>query len=716
MPNRPAPISDLARMYRERIPTAPKSIGRLGPVSIGGGGAPNWLRATGNFLKTAVESLDPRFIASEGGRSVEHVYGDAKELAKSIVTGEDTLSQSPSARAYQAAGGGLEGVLAAALPYINVGTAIVPTTKVLTPAGRVALGADAAEKLAQNQILKQADQRIAELSSIRAASLADARLAVETQNPDMYQRALNQYLNQIKLGYTKPEDVFDGIAYGRTPIAARAGLGRATTDLAIGASTSAPRTAQIGINPQKAIEMIQSGSPYGAMFDPERTAQVASERGSYVAKFVTPQKINLMRSAGVDVDNLDSYQLDRLIVENEVMGIPYSAPASQRPIYAAVPQSTPNPGIAGYAGSPFAQRFNTVATYDVTGRPATVLPMDSFPSFASAKQPLPADLAPAIPQLHNYKEMQIGGGPLPLENLRDLTIAYEAPESIRYLDPDRFNAYMNRFYPDATASSFFSDRFNAEIRLDYLKQQLALLQAAQERGIPVSVLRSTGLDPELSSAIQQGRRASSEATNRLSTYRLPYSAAEITPQTSYSTVADPDAQIAGLQSAITDYENYLNWANKNRVAIEQRGDLINKLIGRSNKGRTMAELRARERAAVSLASSGATQEAVDKAVKVLPYPANSPTEASRFLKAAYDGDIEKAGDIYLDLFDRWGKELADGTYPESERYFMYSNIEGLVNLGNEGVLPNETLAGIIDYIRSKSAPVIDEPIYDLGVG
>ena len=714
MPPRPNPLSDLARMYQERIPTAPKSIGRQAPVSVSGG-TPSWLRATGNFLKTAVESLDPRVIAREGGRSVEHVYGDTKELAKSIVTGEDTLSQSPTARTYQAAGGGLQGALAAALPYINVGTAVMPTTKVLTPAGRAALGADALEKMAQSQILKEADQRIANLSATRATALATARSAVESQNPDMYQGALNQYLNQIKLGYTKPENVFGGIPYGQTPIAARGGLGRAATEFAKDASTSAPRTAQIAIDPQKAMQMIQSGSPYGAMFDAERAAQVASERGSYTAKFVTPQKIELMRSAGVDVDNLNSYQLDRLIVENEVMGIPYSAPASQRPIYAAVPQPTPNPGIAGYAGSPVDERFNVVANYDVTGRPATVLPMDSFPSFVSAKQPFPADLAPAIPQLHKYKEMQIGGGPLPLENLRDLSIAYEAPESIRYLDPDRFNAYMNRFYPDAMASDFMSDRINAEMRLDYLRQQLALLQAAQERGIPTSVVRSSGINPELSLAVQEGRRASAEAGNRMSMFPLPHSGGEF-GRSSYSTVADPDAQVAGLQSAITDYENYLNWADKNRVAIEQRGDLINKLIGRARQGRTMAELRARERAAVNLASSGATQEAVDKAVKVLPYPANSPTEASRFLKAAYDGDIQKAGDIYLDLFNKWAKELADGTYPQSERYFMYSNTEGLVNLGNEGVLPNDTLAGIIAYIQSKSAPVIDEPILDFGLG
>jgi hypothetical protein len=138
-------------MYGER--TAKKSIGPLGPYRFSSGPSFGFLAPVGRFVKTAVESLDPRFIASEGGRSVQHVVGDATELGRSIITGEDTLSESPTARAYQAAGGGAPGVLAAALPYVNVGTAVLPTTKVLTPAGRAALGADAAERLAQKQIL-----------------------------------------------------------------------------------------------------------------------------------------------------------------------------------------------------------------------------------------------------------------------------------------------------------------------------------------------------------------------------------------------------------------------------------------------------------------------------------------------------------------------------------------------------------------------------------
>lgn len=62
----------------------------------------------------------------QGGKSLQHAYGDAKELTRSIITGKDTLSQSPTAQAYQAAGGGLTGTLAAAGPYLDLGSVVAP--------------------------------------------------------------------------------------------------------------------------------------------------------------------------------------------------------------------------------------------------------------------------------------------------------------------------------------------------------------------------------------------------------------------------------------------------------------------------------------------------------------------------------------------------------------------------------------------------------------
>lgn len=153
------PVSDLARIYRQRIPTQTgQPAARSDRFGFGMAARPtgqtssNPLGAVGRFLKTAVASLDPRFILSEGGRSVEHAVGDVTELGRSVITGRDTLSQSPSARAYQAAGGGAPGVFAAAMPYVNVATALVPEARLLTPAGRVAAGADVAERVGQRQL------------------------------------------------------------------------------------------------------------------------------------------------------------------------------------------------------------------------------------------------------------------------------------------------------------------------------------------------------------------------------------------------------------------------------------------------------------------------------------------------------------------------------------------------------------------------------------
>jgi len=177
VPPRPSPTADLARMYRERIPTAPKSIGRQAPAIFSSGRNFGFLAPVGRLVKTAVESLDPRFIASEGGRSVQHVVGDATELGRSIITGEDTLSESPTARAYQAAGGGAPGVLAAALPYVNVGTAVLPTTRVLTPTGRLAMSADVAER-AGNKLL-------AEGIAKEVADATESAIGVPTYNAAM---------------------------------------------------------------------------------------------------------------------------------------------------------------------------------------------------------------------------------------------------------------------------------------------------------------------------------------------------------------------------------------------------------------------------------------------------------------------------------------------------------------------------------------------------
>jgi hypothetical protein len=112
----------------------------------------NALGKGGSFLKTAVASLDPRFIAEQGGKSVEHVTGDIYQLGRSVLTGEDTLSESPSARAYQAAGEGITGAFAAALPYVDVASLVYPFAKAATPAGALAIERAAGEAVASRNL------------------------------------------------------------------------------------------------------------------------------------------------------------------------------------------------------------------------------------------------------------------------------------------------------------------------------------------------------------------------------------------------------------------------------------------------------------------------------------------------------------------------------------------------------------------------------------
>lgn len=82
-------------------------------------------------LIPGVPDVNPESVGSvnlfvQGGKSLQHVTGDAKELGRSIITGKDTLSQSPTAQAYQAAGGGLTGTLAAAGPYLDLASVFAP--------------------------------------------------------------------------------------------------------------------------------------------------------------------------------------------------------------------------------------------------------------------------------------------------------------------------------------------------------------------------------------------------------------------------------------------------------------------------------------------------------------------------------------------------------------------------------------------------------------
>ena len=168
MPNRPAPISDLARMYRERIPTAPKSIGRLGPVSIGGGGLSlnpmPAIKSTLRFLRnqpgTQVSTpinVGGGVVSMGGQGSASQLMFDPAAQAVERAVGDFTAipgvgKPSPSYTAEQIRQQGVvPGVLGAAMDY----SMFVPG---VIKAGRMARSAtaDAAERLAQSMASREA--------------------------------------------------------------------------------------------------------------------------------------------------------------------------------------------------------------------------------------------------------------------------------------------------------------------------------------------------------------------------------------------------------------------------------------------------------------------------------------------------------------------------------------------------------------------------------
>ena len=171
MPQGRSPISDLARMYGERIPTAPKSIGRLGPVSLGRGGLSMnpmpALRSVARFFRDQPGTQVSTPINMGGGTVAMGGQGGASQLvfdpaARAVerAVGDITAipgvgKPSPSYTAEQIRQQGVvPGVLGAALDY----SMFVPAVGAGVRAGRNAMRgatADAAERLAQSMASRE---------------------------------------------------------------------------------------------------------------------------------------------------------------------------------------------------------------------------------------------------------------------------------------------------------------------------------------------------------------------------------------------------------------------------------------------------------------------------------------------------------------------------------------------------------------------------------
>ena len=189
MAPQPTPISDLARMYRERIPTAPKSIGRLGPVQIGGGGlslnpmpalrqAVNWFRnQPGTNISTPINTGRGVSMGGQGGASqlVFDPAAQAVERAVGDITAIPGIGQpSPSYTAEQIRQQGVvPGVLGAAMDYSMFAPAVGAGVRAGRNAMRAAT-ADAAERLAQSMSTREMGMTTAVLPDRPTVNVATA--------------------------------------------------------------------------------------------------------------------------------------------------------------------------------------------------------------------------------------------------------------------------------------------------------------------------------------------------------------------------------------------------------------------------------------------------------------------------------------------------------------------------------------------------------------
>lgn len=167
MPANITPIADLARMYRERIPTSPtKSIGRMGPVSVGRGGLSlnplpalgsvvRWLRdQPGTNVSTPVNVGGGVSMGGQGGASqlIFDPTARAVERAVGDVTAIPGIGEpSPSYTAEQIRQQGvIPGVLGAAMDYSMFLPGAIKAVR-----GVRGATADAAERLAQNMASRE---------------------------------------------------------------------------------------------------------------------------------------------------------------------------------------------------------------------------------------------------------------------------------------------------------------------------------------------------------------------------------------------------------------------------------------------------------------------------------------------------------------------------------------------------------------------------------
>jgi len=660
-------------------------------------------------LIPGVPDVNPEAVGSynlfvEGGKSLKHVAGDVKELGRSIITGKDTLSQSPTAQAYQAAGGGLPGVLAAAGPYLDVGSVVAP----------MAMGAARGAGLVAPKpvpytpspaIAQSAANEAAERAAMLNRTTNAARVATGNLDRDAYDEVVGKYLEYLAGKQVPPSGRVGQIVVNPSPMTTRR-FAQAQRNIAMNAGTdAAPTTMLVGINPDKATAIIGGSSSYGPMFDADKMAQIASERETYNAKFTTAELLDLMRREGVDIP--DAYSTDRLIVESQLFGLPFDTPVGGRPIYAVDPNRASLYNVAGYTGSPDQNRFSLGFTYDIEGRPITLTESDSFPTYKGDRRIYPPELGGVLRMPGKYQEMQVYGGQIPSENLRGVGMMFADPDSVRYTNPEAFFRWAKDNYPQDVGPLVKFAANKVESSKAYVDRLLKVVEAAREKGIPLTAQQ---LGAEMIEDIDQFVTSGTKLTGG----RKPYEGFLGPSQQNYFptpvNLGDPDSIVAALTQASKTYDDWLKWYASNGEAYDQYSMKLRALENKALEGRSAANRRNAERLASSKATSGFTAEDIAKAREVTPYPANSLPQLEDFLVQASNGNLEEAAQIWESINAEWSRIINEGrSIPANQRYWMTTKEEGLQNLVDAGLLTKETVSKLRNKLNDQ--PTVDEDIW-----
>jgi hypothetical protein len=362
-------------------------------------------------------------IFQQGGKSLEHVGGDAYQLGRSVLTGKDTLSESPSARAYQAAGEGITGAFAAAMPYVDVATAVYPFAKAATPAGALAIEQAAGEKVG-NRLLNQEFDKLgrqeARLSSLPANMTTDDAFAAiaKAESPQEIRSIKSRFERQLLDNYIakraaaadslpdvpswyEPEAAERWKAWGESvPISY--GKANETAIESMGENPFAPPPT-ISVSGPNLKRVLDSGQ-YGSMFD----------EGAGVNR------------RGTDYENWRKHN-EYLLYGTE--------PGKQPPIYGFL-RDPADP----YAASSYGVNVNVDDAYGATSsldnffitvrpnRRITSAPADSF------RVNTPEEILPLTsmdkPHSTGYREIQMWGGPISSKDITNAELVIPDPSAL----------------------------------------------------------------------------------------------------------------------------------------------------------------------------------------------------------------------------------------------------------------------------------------------